>query len=87
LPRHWKIRAVTLVELAALLGAEGKFAEAENLLRKDLVLREKFDGPRAPETAVATSNLATVLDETGKDGKTIMLLQYAKLYFFPNDRP
>ena len=55
MPRHWKIRAVTFVELASLLGAEGKFAEAEKLLQKDLVLREKFDGPRAPETAIATS--------------------------------
>jgi len=66
LPRHWAVRAVTYDELAALFDAEGNYAQAEKLRRSVLNLREKFDGPRAPETAIAASNLATALDDAGK---------------------
>jgi hypothetical protein len=45
LPRHWKIRAVTSAELAALLAAEGKYAEAEKFRRNDLALRLASSNP------------------------------------------
>jgi hypothetical protein len=56
LPRHWKMRAFTYDEFAALCIAEGKYPEAEQFKRSSLLLREKFDGPRAPETVIATSS-------------------------------
>jgi Tetratricopeptide repeat len=69
LPRHWKIRAVTYSELASLYTVEGNYREAEKFRRDELSLREKFDGPRAPETVVAASNLATLLDDAGKSSE------------------
>src|SRR6266403_1728806 len=69
LPRHWKMRAVTYSELASLYTVEGNYREAEKFRRDELSLREKFDGHRAPETVVATSNLATLLDDTGKSSE------------------
>lgn len=69
LPRHWKVKAVTYSELASLHTVEGNYREAEKLCRDELSLREKFHGSRAPETAVATSNLATLLDDAGKSAE------------------
>src|SRR5882672_5611283 len=77
LPRHWKVRAVTYSELAALYAVEGNYREAEKFRRDELSLRQKFDGPRAPETVVATSNLATLLDDAGKSSEAEPLHQQA----------
>jgi hypothetical protein len=48
---------------------EGNDREAEKLRRDELSICEKFDGSRAPETVVATSNLATLLDDAGKSAE------------------
>jgi len=69
LPRYWKMLAFTYDEFASLSIAEGKYAEAEQFRRSGLLLREKFDGPRAAETVIATSSLATLLDDLGKSTK------------------
>jgi tetratricopeptide (TPR) repeat protein len=66
LPRHWKVKAVTCSELASLYSVQGNYREAERFRRDELSLREKFDGSPAPETVVATSSLATLLDDAGK---------------------
>jgi len=77
LPRHWKMRAFTYDEFAALSIAEGKYPEAEQFKRSGLLLREKFDGPRAPETVIATSSLAALLDEVGKSAEAEPLHRHA----------
>jgi tetratricopeptide (TPR) repeat protein len=69
LSRHWKLKAVTYSEVASLYSAQGNYREAEKFRRDELSLREKFDGPRAPETVVATSHLATLLDDAGKSSE------------------
>jgi Flp pilus assembly protein TadD len=69
LPRHWKVKAVTCSELASLYSVQGNYREAERFRRDELSLREKFDGSRAPDTVVATSNLATLLDDAGKSAE------------------
>src|SRR5882757_3324568 len=77
LPRHWKVKAVTYSELASLYCVQGNYREAERFRRDELSLREKFDGSRAPETVVATSNLATLLDDAGKSAEAEPLHQQA----------
>jgi len=52
-----------------LYTVEGNYREAKKFRRDELSLREKFDGPRALETVVAASNLATLLDDAGKSSE------------------
>src|SRR5258708_7424960 len=90
LPRHWKVTAVTYSELASLYCVKGNYREAERFRRDELSLREKFDGPRARETVVATPTLATLLDDAGKSAEAEPLHRQAveilqQLPSFAND--
>jgi len=60
--------------VAALYAVEGNYREAESFAAMTFPSPE-FDGPRAPETVVATSNLATLLDDAGKSSEAEPLHQ------------
>jgi hypothetical protein len=66
LSRYWKIKAATCGEYAALLGAEGKFGEAEKYLRENWRYGD-FGPPRAPET-VGYLPTGQMLDMRGNGG-------------------
>ena len=53
-------------DLARLLGANGKLAEAEPLAREAVERRARVDGEDAPETLRARANLVVLLQELGR---------------------
>ena len=58
--------ASSLNNLAQILRTQGKYAEAEALLRKALAIRLKAMGEDHPETARAYGNLAANLESPGR---------------------
>jgi tetratricopeptide (TPR) repeat protein len=63
-PEHPDV-AASLNNLAALLRAQGSYAEARPLLERSLAIREKALGPEHPDVATALNNLAVLLEDIG----------------------
>lgn len=61
------LRAATIQNnLAALYHQQGKYREAEALLREALTIREEFLGAENFEVAITLSNLAAMVGVSGK---------------------
>ena len=58
--------AKSLNNLAVLLRATSRLAEAEPLYRRALAIREKSLGPEHPDVAVGLNNLAVLLRATNR---------------------
>lgn len=58
--------AASLNNLGTVLQAQGRFADAEPVLRRSLAIKEKTLGPDSPSTAHTLNNLAQVLVELGR---------------------
>ncbi|MCA9650661.1 MAG: tetratricopeptide repeat protein [Myxococcales bacterium] len=58
-------------DLAAVLGGQGKYEEAEAEHRRALELYEQALGPEHPSVATTRSNLAIVLDQEGKHEESV----------------
>ena len=59
--------ATTLNNLAALLIAQGKYAEPEPLLRRALEIDKAALGPEHPYVAIVAENLARSLRRLGRE--------------------
>ena len=58
--------AKDLNNLAALYRAQGRYAEAERLQRRDLAISEKALGPEHPRVATSLNNLAALYEAQGR---------------------
>jgi tetratricopeptide (TPR) repeat protein len=58
--------AIRLSNLASLLGATSRFAEAEPLYRRAIAIDEKSFGLEHPRVAITLSNFALLLRETNR---------------------
>ncbi len=58
-PEHPHV-ATSLNNLAGLYRAQGKYAEAEPLLKRSLAISEKALGPEHPDVATSLNNLAEI---------------------------
>jgi tetratricopeptide (TPR) repeat protein len=58
--------AISLNNLAQVLQATDRSAEAEPLMRRALAMDEKSLGPRHPNVAIRLSNLGRLLQATGR---------------------
>lgn len=61
------ILATTLNDLGEIYLAQGKYSEAEPVLKRALVIREKMDGQNDPDVAQTLQNLASVYLSRGND--------------------
>ncbi len=57
---------LTLNNLAVLYYDQGKYAEAEPLLKRALAIREKALGPEHPHVAQSLENYAALLRQTAR---------------------
>ena len=64
-PDHPSV-AATLNNLALLYWAQGRYAEAEPLLKRALAIFEKALGPEHPNVAQSLENYAVLLRKTGR---------------------
>jgi tetratricopeptide (TPR) repeat protein len=64
-PDHRDV-AISLNNLAELLGATNRLAEAEPLMRRALAIDEANLGPDHPEVAIVLNNLAMLLQATNR---------------------
>ena len=53
-------------DLAEMYYAQGRYAEAEPMLRQVLAVREKKLGPNHPEVAASLNNLAALYKDQGR---------------------
>lgn len=58
--------AKSLHNLAAVYGAQGKYAKAAPLYARALAILEKAEGPGSPDVATCMENYAAVLRELGR---------------------
>ena len=58
--------ALSLDNLADVLQAQGKLAEAETMYREALAMRRKLLGNEHPDVAISLINLADVLRKQGE---------------------
>ena len=65
-PEHPQV-APSLVGLAGLYRAQGKYAEAEPLYKRAVVIVEKALGPENPYVADSLENYAALLRKTGRN--------------------
>jgi hypothetical protein len=63
--------------LAESLGLEGRYAEAEKLLRETRDIQRRVLGPEHPGTAISTDTLACILGLAGKRDEALSLLRDA----------
>ncbi len=70
--------ASTITSLAGIYEAEGKYAEAEPLLKRSLTIREKVLGPGAPELAQSLESYAALLRKTERGAEAEKLESRAK---------
>ena len=69
--------AAILNNLALLLKATNRLAEAEPLIRRALAIDEKSYGPQHPEVATDLNNLASLLQDTNRLAEAEPLMQRA----------
>ena len=70
--------AGTLHNLGGLYRAQGRYAEAEPLLKRALAIVEKALGPDHPNVAKSLENYAAVLRKTGRTTEAVKLEARAK---------
>ncbi len=70
--------AIGLNNLAALYGAQGRYAEAEPLYKRALAIVEKALGPEHPHVATSLENYAALLRATGRGEEAKKLEARAK---------
>ncbi len=70
--------ATSLNNLAELYRAQGRYAEAEPLLKRALATFEKALGPEHPHVATSLANYAALLRETGRATEAAKLEARAK---------
>ncbi len=70
--------ATSLNNLALLYKAQGKYAEAEPLLKRAFAIFEKALGPDHPNVATSLANYAAVLRKTGRTTEAAKLEARAK---------
>ncbi len=58
---------------AGLYQAQGRYAEAEPLVKRALAIREKTLGVEHPEVAQSLENYAALLRKTGRDAEAAKL--------------
>ncbi len=58
--------ATTLNNMAGLYWAQGRYAEAEPLLKRSVVILAKTLGPEHPDRANSLENYAALLRKTGR---------------------
>ena len=63
--------------LAQLYRQQGRFAEAETLMRSELAITEKTHGPDHPSTATSLNNLGTLFTARGRAADAVTLLKRA----------
>ena len=65
--------AVELDYLALSYREQGRYIEAEQLLKRSLLIRKQALGPEHPDVAMSLENYASQLRETGRDAKATRL--------------
>jgi Tfp pilus assembly protein PilF len=63
--------------LAAALGDQGRYDEAEKLFRQTLEIRRRVLGPEHPDTAASSFNLACMAARKGQRDEALSLLREA----------
>ena len=76
-PKHPKVVATDLNNLAQLLYATNRLAEAELLMRRALAIDEKSLGPEHPDVARDLNNLAQLLQDTNRFAEAEPLMRRA----------
>ncbi len=69
---------MSLNNLAGLYDDQGRYAEAEPLYKRSLVIREKVLGPGHPNVATSLENYAAVLRATGRTAEADKMAARAK---------
>jgi tetratricopeptide (TPR) repeat protein len=67
----------TINNLALVYRAQGKYGEAEEFLKRALVIREKALGASHPDVGQTLSNLANVYRDQGKHTEAVGLFKRA----------
>ncbi len=70
--------AMSLNSLARLYGDQGKYAEAEPLVKRALAIQEKALGPQHPNVAQGLENYAALLRKTGRTAEADKMEARAK---------
>ncbi len=65
--------AVALDYLALSYRERGRYVEAEQLLKRSLIIRKQALGPEHPDVALSLENYAGQLRETGRDARAARL--------------
>ncbi len=65
--------AVELDYLALSYREQGRYIEAEQLLKRSLMIRKQALGPEHPDVAMSLENYASQLRDTGRDAKAARL--------------
>ena len=68
-------RQHSLINLAGLYHAQGRYGEAEPLFRRSLAIREKARGPEYPDVATSLNNLAELYRGQGRYAEAEPLYQ------------
>ena len=76
-PEHPDV-AKSLNNLALLYQAQGRYAEAEPLHKRALVIREKALGPEHPDVAKSLENYAALLRKAGRGGEATKMEAHAE---------
>ena len=71
-PEHPQV-AKSLNNLASLYHAQGRYAEAELLLKRALAISEKALGAEHPNVAASLENYSALLRETGRGSEAVKL--------------
>lgn len=74
-------RALTLQNIAVMLGAQGRYAESEKLYREALPVIEELAGPDSLAAIRAVSNLAALYSSSGNLNQAESLAQRAEAAF------
>jgi len=69
--------AATLYNLAILRRQQGQLAEAEQLYRRSLEIRERLEGSKHPDVAITLNNLAALRAAAGDYGAAQAMLERA----------
>ncbi|MCP6756921.1 tetratricopeptide repeat protein, partial [Klebsiella pneumoniae] len=64
-----------LNNLADLYERQGRYAEAQQLFERALLIRERAVGPDHPDTAASSNNLAGMYRASGRPGDALPLVE------------